>query len=155
MKISTWPKPFRYFRDIRTFVISLSIAVTAILGVIFLLRYHAVNGLLVQSVKLQAESYANLIVVAVDYKTLGYGQPDLWVIDLDDPAHPHRITYTDWGEGDADWSPDDSRFVIHSRDWASTKGKPAHATGLYAMFADGSGEESLLCEGGESPAWRR
>ena len=64
MKTSTWPKPFRYFRDIKTFLISLSIAVTAILGLIFFLRYHAVNKLLVQSVKLQAASYANLIVVA-------------------------------------------------------------------------------------------
>ena len=63
MTISTWPKPFRYFRDIKTFLVSLSIVVTASLGIIFLLRYHAVNELLVQSVKLQAESYANLIVV--------------------------------------------------------------------------------------------
>ena len=63
MKLHTWPKPFRYFRDVRTFLLSISVAVAVILSVIFIIRYRAVNDLLVQSVKEQAESYANLIIV--------------------------------------------------------------------------------------------
>lgn len=63
MPLTVWPKPFRYIKDVRTFLLSISAVVAVFLTVIFLLRYRAVNDLLVQSVKQEAASYAELIVV--------------------------------------------------------------------------------------------
>jgi diguanylate cyclase (GGDEF)-like protein len=47
----------------RIFLLSLSLVVAVVLAVVFLLRERAVNSLLVETVRQEAESYANLIVV--------------------------------------------------------------------------------------------
>jgi diguanylate cyclase (GGDEF)-like protein len=63
MPLQTWPKPFTYFKDVRVFLISVSIVTAALLAVIFVFRDMSVNRLLRESIKRQAESYANLIVI--------------------------------------------------------------------------------------------
>ena len=63
MPLKTWPKPFTYFEDVRVFLISVSIVTAVFLAVIFTFRDVSVNGLLGESIKQQAESYANLIVI--------------------------------------------------------------------------------------------
>ena len=63
MPLKTWPKPFTYFKDVRVFLISVSIVTAVFLAVIFTFRDVSVNGLLRESIKQQAESYANLIVI--------------------------------------------------------------------------------------------
>ena len=60
---TSWPRPFRGFRDMRIFLLSLSLVVAVVLALVFLLRERAVNRLLVETVRQEAESYANLIVV--------------------------------------------------------------------------------------------
>jgi len=63
MPLQTWPKPFTYFKDVRVFLISVSIVTAVLLAVIFVFRDMSVNRLLRESIKQQAESYANLIVI--------------------------------------------------------------------------------------------
>ena len=63
MAIKTWPKPFLYFRDIRLFLISVSVVVMVFVVAIFLFRYLTVNDLLLQSMKQSAGSFARLIVL--------------------------------------------------------------------------------------------
>ncbi|NTW57640.1 MAG: diguanylate cyclase [Nitrospirae bacterium] len=58
-----WPRPFQYFRDVRTFLLTISVVVTVGIAVIYLFRYHAVNELLIQTVRHEAESFAQLIVL--------------------------------------------------------------------------------------------
>jgi diguanylate cyclase (GGDEF)-like protein len=63
MPLQTWPKPFTYFKDVRVFLISVSIVTAVLLAVIFAFRDMSVNRLLRESIKQQAGSYANLIVI--------------------------------------------------------------------------------------------
>ncbi|MDA8098495.1 MAG: diguanylate cyclase [Nitrospiraceae bacterium] len=61
--MKAWPRPFRYFRDVRIFLVSVFVVVTIFVAAVFLLRYRAVNELLLQAMTQEAESYANLIAV--------------------------------------------------------------------------------------------
>lgn len=63
MALKTWPKPFRYFKDVRLFLITISVVVMVFVVAIFLFRYLTVNDLLLQSAKQSAESFARLIVL--------------------------------------------------------------------------------------------
>jgi diguanylate cyclase (GGDEF)-like protein len=63
MVLKTWPKPFHYFKDVRTFLIIISIVVTIGVTATYLFRYLTVNELLIQTVRHEAESYAQLIVL--------------------------------------------------------------------------------------------
>ena len=97
----------------------------------------------------------NKIVVHVNYKTTH--MPDLWVIDLSDPANPVQVTDTaDSQEGAASWSEDDSEFVFWAGD-RKTKGKGAFANpGIYVMDSDGTGGRTRILSNTNSFAvWRR
>lgn len=63
MPLSRWPKPFQYFNDVRLFLITVSVVVTIFLAATYLLRYLTVNELLIQTVRHEAMSYAQLIVL--------------------------------------------------------------------------------------------
>jgi diguanylate cyclase (GGDEF)-like protein len=63
MELTTWTKPFRYFKDVRTFLIIISVAVTIGVAVTHLFHYQTVNELLIQTVRHEAESFAHLIVL--------------------------------------------------------------------------------------------
>jgi diguanylate cyclase (GGDEF)-like protein len=63
MVLKTWPRPFQYFQDVRTFLITISVVVTVGVAVIYLFRYQTVNELLIQTVRNEAASYAQLIVL--------------------------------------------------------------------------------------------
>ena len=56
------PKIFRYFKDVRIFLINVSLVVALFISAIFLGIYIRSNHLLLQSMKEQAVSYLNLIV---------------------------------------------------------------------------------------------
>lgn len=62
MPLTRWPKLFRSYKDARVFFVSISLVATIFLAVISFSRYRMVNELLVQTMKHEAESYANLIV---------------------------------------------------------------------------------------------
>ncbi|MDH4161627.1 MAG: diguanylate cyclase [Nitrospirota bacterium] len=64
MPLSTWPKLFRSYKDARVFFISISFAVILVLAFISFNRYRTVNHLLVQTMRHEAESFANLIIIA-------------------------------------------------------------------------------------------
>lgn len=72
MPLKTWPKPFQYFSNVKTFLISVSAIISLFIAGIFLFHAHNVNEILIQSVKQQAESYANLIVLTRHWNA-GYG----------------------------------------------------------------------------------
>jgi diguanylate cyclase (GGDEF)-like protein len=63
MPLTKWPKPFQYFKDIRMFLITVSVVVTIFMASIYLLRYLTVNELLIETVRHEATSYAQLIVL--------------------------------------------------------------------------------------------
>jgi len=63
MTLTKWPKPFQYFKDVRRFLITVSVVVTIFISAIFLLRYLTVNELLIETVRHEATSYAQLIVL--------------------------------------------------------------------------------------------
>ena len=63
MTLTTWPKPFQYFKDVRIFLITVSVVVTISIAATYLLRYLTVNELLIQTVRHEATSYAQLIVL--------------------------------------------------------------------------------------------
>ena len=63
MELTTWKKPFQYFKDVRTFLIIISVAVTVGVAATYLSRYLTVNELLIQTVRHEAESFAQLIVL--------------------------------------------------------------------------------------------
>ena len=63
MELTTWKKPFQYFKDVRTFLIIISVAVTIGVAATYLFRYLTVNELLIQTVRHEAESFAQLIVL--------------------------------------------------------------------------------------------
>jgi diguanylate cyclase (GGDEF)-like protein len=63
MPLTTWPKPFQYFKDVRLFLITVSVVVTIFVAATYLLRYLTVNDLLVETVRHEATSYAQLIVL--------------------------------------------------------------------------------------------
>ena len=58
-----WPGPFRYFKDVRTFLIIISMVVSVGVAATYLIRYLTVNELLIQTVRHEAESFARLIVL--------------------------------------------------------------------------------------------
>jgi diguanylate cyclase (GGDEF)-like protein len=63
MPLSKWPKPFQYFKDIRSFLITISVVVTIGVAVTYLSRYQTVNELLIETVRHEAASFAQLIVL--------------------------------------------------------------------------------------------
>jgi diguanylate cyclase (GGDEF)-like protein len=63
MALKTWLKPFHYFKDVRTFLIIVTFAVTIAVAATYLFRYLTVNELLIQTVRHEAESFAELIVL--------------------------------------------------------------------------------------------
>jgi diguanylate cyclase (GGDEF)-like protein len=58
-----WPRPFQYFRDAKVFLITLSVIISFLMAIIFTLRYDSVKRLMIQSMKDQAVSYTNQIVL--------------------------------------------------------------------------------------------
>jgi diguanylate cyclase (GGDEF)-like protein len=72
MAFNTWLKPFSYFKDVRTFLIIISVAVTIGVAATYLFRYLTVNELLIQTVRHEAESFAQLIVLTRHWNA-GYG----------------------------------------------------------------------------------
>jgi len=63
MAPKSWPKPFRYFKDVRTFLIAISMVVSVGVAATYLFRYLTVNELLIQTVRHEAESFAQLIIL--------------------------------------------------------------------------------------------
>jgi len=63
MQLAKWPKPFQYFKDVRVFLVTVSIVVTLSMTAIYLFRYLTVRELLIQTVRHEATSYAQLIVL--------------------------------------------------------------------------------------------
>jgi diguanylate cyclase (GGDEF)-like protein len=63
MELSTWTKPYRNFKDVRTFLIIISVAVTIGVATTHLFHYLTANDLLIQTVRHEAESFAQLIVL--------------------------------------------------------------------------------------------
>jgi diguanylate cyclase (GGDEF)-like protein len=63
MPLTRWPKPFQYFKDVRLFLIIVSVVITLFISVTYLLRYLTVNELLIGTVRHEATSYAQLIVL--------------------------------------------------------------------------------------------
>ena len=63
MVLKTWPKPFQYFKDVRTFLITISVVLAIGVAITYLFRYQTVNELLIQTLRHEAESYAQLIVL--------------------------------------------------------------------------------------------
>jgi Tol biopolymer transport system component len=93
-----------------------------------------------------AQTQADKIVWA------GISSGDIWVVDLDTPASPLRLTDTGKiTEGSPGWSPDDSKIVFMEK---TTKGKSTVLKIAIANAADGSGHEVIL-DSGAHPAWRR
>jgi len=78
---------------------------------------------------------------------------DIWVVDLDDPANPVRLTNTgDRQEESPCWSPDDTKLVFKSTQY---KGKGAKNPVFEVMSAsDGSGR-TKIADAGAYPAWCR
>jgi diguanylate cyclase (GGDEF)-like protein len=72
MVLKSWPKPFRYFKDVRTFLLTISMVVSVGVAATYLLRYLTVNELLIQTVRHEAESFARLIVLTRHWNA-GYG----------------------------------------------------------------------------------
>ena len=72
MARKSWLGPFRYFKDVRTFLIIISMVVTVSVAATYLLRYLTVNELLLQTVRHEAESFAQLIVLTRHWNA-GYG----------------------------------------------------------------------------------
>jgi diguanylate cyclase (GGDEF)-like protein len=60
---NAWPKPFRYFKDVKIFLITISVVITIFIAATYLLRYLMVNELLIDTVRHEATSYAQLIVL--------------------------------------------------------------------------------------------
>lgn len=127
------------------------------LGVAAVLNLTAdadVPGGLLNNASVGVPSWAktqDLIVVAVTSATLnGSDLPDLWVIDLSDPANPFNITNSPGvAEVGNPFSSDDTEVAFLSDDL-----KPA---GLYSVAADGSGSVKRIYRGANlaRPAWRR
>ncbi len=63
MTFKTWFRPFERARDVRAFLITVSIVVTFAVTAVLFFRYLTVNNLLLQSVRQEAESFARLIVL--------------------------------------------------------------------------------------------
>jgi len=63
MPLTKWPKPFQYFKDVRIFLITVSVVVTIFIAATYLLRYLSVNDLLIETVRHEATSYAQLIAL--------------------------------------------------------------------------------------------
>ncbi len=63
MTLRTWLKPLEHTRDVRMFLVAISIVVTISVITIFAFRYFTINRLLMQSIKQEAESFASLIVL--------------------------------------------------------------------------------------------
>jgi diguanylate cyclase (GGDEF)-like protein len=56
-----WPKPFKYFANVRFFLISLCIIIVLIVAAIFSFIYNRTNELMLQRLKEQAATYYDLI----------------------------------------------------------------------------------------------
>jgi diguanylate cyclase (GGDEF)-like protein len=56
-----WPKPFRYFRHIRLFLIILSLLLSVLVGVFFAVLYQGVERGMLQRLEEQANAYADLV----------------------------------------------------------------------------------------------
>ena len=77
---------------------------------------------------------------------------DAWIVDLDDPANPFRLTNTPNAEERAvSWSPDDSRIAVQRAD---AKNGRLRNHRVVVMDADGS-NETTIAETSSHPAWRR
>lgn len=63
MLLTRWPKPFQYFKDVRLFLITVSVVITIFISATYFLRYLTVNKLLIETVRHEATSYAQLIVL--------------------------------------------------------------------------------------------
>jgi diguanylate cyclase (GGDEF)-like protein len=63
MALKPWPKLFYYFKDVRIFLITISLVVMVGVAAVYLFRYLTVNELLIQTVRHEAESFARLIVL--------------------------------------------------------------------------------------------
>jgi Tol biopolymer transport system component len=79
---------------------------------------------------------------------------DIWVVDLDDPSSPTRLTGpADQAEQVApSWSPDDSQIAFRNDDWSEG------SITLQVMDADGANRTVILTEGMRpvaEPVWRR
>ncbi|MHC4932467.1 MAG: TolB family protein [Planctomycetota bacterium] len=79
--------------------------------------------------------------------------PEIWVIDLDEPANPLRITHTpNLTERCPSWSPDDSQIAVMSAEVKNGRLKN-HAVEVMSA-TDGSARQVIL-ERGVWPVWRR
>jgi len=78
---------------------------------------------------------------------------DLWVIELDDPANPVRLTWTSGArEISPSWSADDSKIVYIRNAPRNSKIK----SGMFGIYADGSGATGDgYPADGTMPDWRR
>jgi diguanylate cyclase (GGDEF)-like protein len=56
-----WPKPFRYYRQIRLFLMVLSVLLTALVGAMFTYLYDGVERAMLQRLHEQASAYADLV----------------------------------------------------------------------------------------------
>ncbi len=63
MNVPAWIKPFERTRDLRRFLIAVIAVVTVFVTGLFLFRYFAVRSLLLQNLKQEAESFAQLVVL--------------------------------------------------------------------------------------------
>lgn len=63
MGLNPWPKPFQYFRDVKVFLITLSIIIAAVLAVIFFFRERSVRKLMLHSLQHESASYGELIML--------------------------------------------------------------------------------------------
>ena len=77
---------------------------------------------------------------------------DIWVVDLDDPENPTKLTDTaDKNEMHPTWSPDDTEIAF-GRDWQTKKDWEREIAVVSAT--DGSNLR-VLAEDASNPAWRR
>lgn len=69
MPLKTWPKPFKYFKDVKKFFFTLSAIITFFFITIFLFLNESMNALLIETVRDQADSYANLIIATRNWNS--------------------------------------------------------------------------------------
>lgn len=63
MTLKAWPKPFKYFRDVKVFLVSLSLTVTLLLSAMFLLLHLSIRDLMLRSLQDEARSYAHQVIL--------------------------------------------------------------------------------------------
>jgi len=79
---------------------------------------------------------------------------DIWIVDLDDPANPVRLTdnrkiYT----RSPSWSPDDSQIVY--MELGQSKGKNPASKEIAIVNASDGSDRQVILDLGAHPAWRR